>query len=273
MNPFAIIYSQKRSRLSSKIMKTFISLFSSPVEATPVFVLGIQRSGTTMLMHAFHLHKCIEVFDESKKNKAFFAFRLRSMSTTLDLIKNSRFQIICFKPLADSHLAGDLLNISANTKVIWALRDYKDVANSFIRKFPHATRAIRIACKGEEGGGWFQEGISTDINMTLQNLPWKQFSEYDFACLVWWTRNKLFFEQNLHQDKNVIILRYEELVQKPFEILNNITNFLQIPFFPKMATYIHARSIAKHPHPKISPHVQELCEELSDSFHKIIKVS
>lgn len=266
MNPLAIFDPQKRGRLAAKAKKTLRQTFSAPVETTPVFILGIQRSGTTMLMFAFHLHPEIAVYDESRDSSSFLDFRLRSMEVTEQLIAASPFPVACFKPLADSHLAAQLLNRFPSARCIWALREYGDVANSFLRKFPHATRAIRLVCAGQEGGGWFQEGISEETGNILRNLPWQIFSEYDFACLVWWARNRLFFEQHLDKEKRVLLLRYEKLVTTPEESLRAITNFIGIPFSTKMIRYIHARSISRHSPPEINQSVQKLCDELTASF-------
>jgi len=266
MNPLAIFDPQKRSRLTAKAKKAFRQTLSSPIETIPVFVLGIQRSGTTMLMFAFHLHPEIAVYDESRESNAFLDFRLRSMETTEKLISASPFPVACFKPLADSHLTAQLLERFPSAHFIWALRDYHDVANSFLRKFPHATRAIRLICNEQEGGGWFQEGISQETGQILRNLPWQDFSEYDFACLVWWARNRLFFEQNLDRENRVLLLRYEKLVTTPEKSLQEVTDFIGIPFSTQMTRYIHARSISRYSPPAINHSVQELCDELAASF-------
>lgn len=266
MNPIAIFDAQKRGRLAAKIGKTFRQTFSAPVETTPVFVLGIQRSGTTMLMFAFHLHPEIAVYDESHESKAFLDFQLRSMETTEKLIHTSPFPVACFKPLADSHRATQLLQRFPMARCIWALREYHDVANSFLRKFPHATRAIRLVCSGQEGGGWFQEGVSEETEQILRNLPWQNFSDYDFACLVWWARNRLFFEQKLDKENRVLLLPYEKLVTTPEESLQAVTNFIGIPFSPQMTRYIHARSISRYSPPEINRSVEKLCDELTTSF-------
>ncbi len=267
MNPLAIFDAQKRGRLAAKIGKTFRQTFSAPVETMPVFILGIQRSGTTMLMFAFHLHPEIAVYDESRKSKAFLDFQLRGMETTEKLIKTSPFPVACFKPLADSHRATQLLQRFPSARFIWALREYSDVANSFLKKFPHATRAIRLVCSGQEGGGWFQEGVSEETGRILHNLPWQNFSDYDFACLVWWTRNRLFFEQDLDKEKRVLLLRYEKLVTAPRESLPEVTKFIGVPFCRQMTRYIHARSVSRHSPPKLNPSVQKLCDELTASFN------
>ncbi|MDO8954859.1 MAG: sulfotransferase [Gammaproteobacteria bacterium] len=266
MNPLSIFDAQKRGRLAAKVGKTFRQTFSAPVETTPVFVLGIQRSGTTMLMFAFHLHPEIAVYDESRASKAFFDFQLRSMETTEKLVHANPFPVACFKPLADSHLTIQLLRRFPSARCIWALREYSDVANSFLRKFPHATRAIRLVCSGQEGGGWFQEGVSEATGRILRNLPWQNFSDYDFACLIWWARNRIFFEQKLEREKRVLLLHYEKLVTAPEESLRAVTNFIGIPFSTQMIRYIHARSISKYSPPQINPSVQELCDEITASF-------
>ena len=266
MNLLAILDPQKRGRLAARVRKAYRQTFSAPIETIPVFTLGIQRSGTTMLMFAFHMHPEIAVYDESRKSKAFLDFRLRGMENTAKLIASSPFPVACFKPLADSHMTRLLLERFPSTRCIWALRDYRDVANSFLRKFPNATRAIRLVCSGQEGGGWFQEGISEETGQILRSLQWQDFSEYDFACLVWWARNRLFFEQNLQVEERVMILRYEKLVNTPETSLKAVTNFIGIPFSKRMIRYIHSRSVSRYSPSHICQPVQELCDELMASF-------
>ncbi len=269
MNPLAIFNAQKRSRYISRMVKSCKQAFGDPVSTVPIFVLGIQRSGTTMLMFAFHLHPEIAVYDESRDSPSFLDFRLRSLPNTENLVCTSPFPVACFKPLADSHITTQLLEHFPAALCIWALREYSDVANSFLRKFPHATKAIRLVCAGQEGGGWFQEGISEETGQIMRNLPWQDFSDYDFACLVWWARNRLFFEQHLEREKRVFLLNYEKFVTAPEESLQKITDFIGIPFSPQMTRYIHARSISRHSSPQINPLVQELCDELTASFNTL----
>lgn len=261
---------QKRSRFLSKVRKTVRQVLANPMDTTPVFVLGCQRSGTTMLMFAFHLHPNIAVFDESRSSRAFINFRLRSLELTEKLISECAFPIACFKPLADSHITLSLLNRFPSARCIWMLRDYRDVANSFLRKFPHATRAIRIVCEGKEGGGWFQEGISETTGRILRSLPWDEFSDFDFACLVWWARNSLYFEQKLQNNKQFMVLNYERLVTTPENSLKEVTEFIGTKFSPKMIRYIHAKSISRHHSPSIHKNVQILCDELYSDFNSII---
>jgi len=268
MNPLAIFDAQKRARFLSIIKKTHKTTFSPPVSTTPVFLLGLQRSGTTMLMFSFHLHPEIAVYDESRNSSSFLDFRLRSLDITEKIISENPFPTACFKPLADSHIATQLLERFPSAFFIWALREYRDVANSFLRKFPHATRAIRLVCAGKKGGGWFQEGISAETAHILRNLPWQDFSDYDFACLVWWARNRLYFEQNLEKESRVLLMRYEKMVKNPEESLKEITAFIGIPFSKQMTRYIHARSISRFSYPEISTPVRNMCDDLSESFRQ-----
>lgn len=268
MNWRSIFDPQKRSRFIAKSAKFYRQTFSRPVSTTPVFILGCQRSGTTMLMFSFHLHPDIAVFDESGNNIAFTDFRLRGFANTKNIIENCAFPVACFKPLADSHLTYKILQTFPSARCIWMLRNYNDTANSFLKKFPHATRAIRFVCTGKEGGGWFQEGISSDTRNILRSLPWQEFVDFDFSCLVWWARNRLFFEQQLNIENRVLLLKYEDLVTDQNSSLKTITDFIGIPYSVKMGKYFHKRSISRSDVPKLHQSVKYLCDDLFESFKK-----
>lgn len=253
---------QKRAKFISQNKKKISSIFSPVKESFPCFVMGQQRSGTSMLMHMFHLHKNVEVYDESAANEVFIKHRLRDLETINRYINISKFNVVVFKPLADSHNISYYLSKLNNLKIIWCIRDYRDVANSYLRKFSRPNHAIRKVFEGKPGGGWFQEGVSSETLNMLKKLEYSRLTDFDLACLVWWARNRLYLENALWNNTNCLLLSYEHFVTQTSIQCQRIIEFLGIDYYPDIHKFIHTGSLKKNTYPSLNKDVQILCDHL-----------
>src|SRR5690606_34098566 len=131
-------------------------------------------------------------------------------------LNRAKYPLVCFKPICDSHLIRELPTTFAEGHLVWAYRHYTDVANSSLRKFEHATRAIRLVCTGQPGAGWFGEGLSSEVAEELRSLyEAETLSDFDLACLVWWARNQIMLDSGLAGRPSVTLVKYETLVTNP----------------------------------------------------------
>ena len=251
-----------RARAASRMGKKLLGFTRSVPEKAPVFVAGLQRSGTTMLMNIFHLHPDTEVFDEARDSKTFLDFRIRSLGTVREVIDASHFSYPVFKIIADSHVLPAILHAFPKSKVLWMYREYGANAASRLKKFGHATAAIRKVCNDEPGGGWFAEGVSAPVLQKLQSLDRSKFSEFDYACLVWWVRNRLFFDLDLDRQPQVRLLRYETLVVDPKSTMRGIFDWTRMPSSASSMRFVHAQSLYKRNLPALDPQVEALCSGL-----------
>jgi hypothetical protein len=251
-----------RARAASRVSKKLLGFARGKPEKSPVLIAGLQRSGTTMLMNIFHLHPDADVFDEARESKAFFDFRIRSVDIVRQVIADSHFRFPCFKIIADSHVLPTIMRGLPDAKVIWMYREHCSNAASRLKKFHHATAAIRAVCEGKLGGGWFSEGVSTPIRRSLQSLDRARFSDFDYACLVWWARNQLFFDLGLAAEPRVRLLRYETLVVDPKATMNALFRWLGLPSSGQSMRFVHAQSLFKRDLPALDPQVEMLCNGL-----------
>lgn len=238
---------------------------TSPLRRTcdsrPLFVLGKQRSGTTMLMRCFHRHPDMLVYDEHMNNAAFQNVRLREFATIRQLLERAHFPVVCFKPIADSHRILELDQQFAGSHFIWLYRNYWDVANSALKKFSNTTYAVRLVCTGQTGGGWFQEGVSESVADTLRDVYHPDLTDFDLACLTWWARNRIILDSGLIGRPNVTVLRYETLVCDPCGVLEALFKRIGIPYHERIVRNVTSSRI-RHQAPVEPDHkVRELCEE------------
>lgn len=251
-----------RARTTARVSKKLLGFARITPERTPVFIVGLQRSGTTMLMDIFHLHPETEVLDEARDSRVFFDFRVRGPQTVRQIVEASHYRFPCFKIIADSHILPSILDGLSNPKVLWMYREPGPNAASRLAKFPLGTAAIRTVCANGPGGGWFAEGVSPSVRRVLRGLDRSRFTNFDYACLVWWVRNQLYFEMDLASDPRVRLLRYETLVAQPESAMQALFDWTGMGWSKLSMRFVHARSLKKPNLPRIEPQVEALCTEL-----------
>ena len=89
-----------RARAVARVEKKVLGFTRRSHAKSPVFIVGLQRSGTTMLMNIFHLHPETQVFDEARSSKVFLDFRIRGIDTLRRIIDDSHYEFPCFKIIA-----------------------------------------------------------------------------------------------------------------------------------------------------------------------------
>src|SRR5690606_22999255 len=87
-----------------------------PDGKTPLFVFGIQRSGTTLLMKVREKSRCMRVFQEHSRRALQQNWRLMPPEVIQGLIEESHAPAVVFKPLCDAHLADQILETYAPAK-------------------------------------------------------------------------------------------------------------------------------------------------------------
>ena len=91
-------------------------------------------------------------------------------------------------------------------------------------------------------------------------------SEGSAYALGWYLRQTFYFDVSLYDEPNVRVFCYEDLVTQPEEQFAEMFKFCGCPFKPAYIRDIHPHSINKHPHPKIDPEIEALCQEMTARF-------
>lgn len=236
-------------------------------DAKAVYILGAQRSGTTLLLDCLDRSMEIEVLGES--SKAMLNYRITKDGALKKLISSSQHKAIVFKPLTDSHRARDFLGLSANSVAVWAYRRVEDRANSAVAKFgDHNLQILRDFANGDSLDTWQAKGL-TDENLSLiRSYDVSDMSPHDAAALFWYIRNSLYFTNKLEELDNVLPLAYEDLVAEPRKTMQGICRFVDCRFSERMIRNIHAKSVGRE-RSNLRENIQSLCFPLYDKLHKI----
>jgi hypothetical protein len=232
--------------------------------AQPIFVVGVQRSGTNMLLRGLGKAPEFEVRNENDR-KVFRRFVLRSDETVAGVIRGSRHRYVVFKPLCDSHRVTELLTLPGTPagRAVWLYRDVDERARSAVAKFGDANlRALRRIAAGQGHGMWQAERLSHESLELLRDFDYTTMTSQTAAALFWYVRNRLFFELGLDQRTDVLPFSYEALVNDPEVRMRQLCDFIGFPYRPQLVTHIRPRTVRPHKI-DIDPRVRQLCDELA----------
>ncbi|HEX2052653.1 MAG TPA: sulfotransferase domain-containing protein [Actinomycetota bacterium] len=239
-----------------------------PGGAMPVFVLGVQRSGTNMVMRGFRNSPRFEVFNENDR-RAFVDFRVRPVETLNRLVVASRSQFVVFKPLCDSHRAVELLEqVGHRTppRALWVFRNVDDRARSALAKFGDANlRALRTIAAGQGDDLWQAGGLSPGSRQLLESFDYTALTAADAAALFWFLRNSLYFELGLDRRPDVLAVSYDGLVASPEPVLRRVCDFLGCPWDPGLSEHISRRSAGGR-RLELDDRIRTLCDGLQSRF-------
>jgi len=255
-------YDEKLLRRFYKYGKKIKFYLKKPYKnTTPIFIMGSGRSGTTMMINIFHRDCRVEALDENDPNIA--QNYILKMDKVPNVIKASKASFLVMKPILNSFDAKDLLKAYANAKVIWMLRNYKDVIASSIIKFDTVVSDyMKEYVLHGIGSNWITKGLPADTRGILSALKTSEFSCHSWMALVWWAVNRTIILDDLIDSDRFYLVNYESLVRSPAFTLENIYKFINLKYQKKTTRFIHASSIEKGKTIEIHPQVDNLCKKL-----------
>lgn len=240
--------------------------------AIPVFLVGVQRSGTNMLVRGLEANPAVEVRNENDR-QAFRHFRLRDERVIGALVNESRHQYVLFKPLCDTgRIAAvvDRLPVVASARVIWAWRDVDARARSAVSKFGDANlRALRAIASGQGDQLWQATGLSESSRLLLAEFDYNTLTAHEAACLFWLVRNRMLLEQNLADRPDVLVSSYDALVTDPEGSTRALCGFLGLPWTPGLIEHIEVRTPAGAERPVINQRIRTMCDELTEQLSAV----
>jgi len=241
-----------------------------PGGAMPVLLVGLQRSGTNMLVRGLERDPAFEVHGENSA-AAFHRFRLRPDPVIRALVERSRHRYVLLKPLCDSHRTADLLDrlgTAMPPRALWVYRSVDGRARSALAKFGDANlRALRAVAAGDRRR-WQAQGLSRESLELIAGFDWDRMDPASAAALFWYVRNRLVFELGLDRRSDVLLVSYDAVVARPEPELRRLCAFLNVPWTPHLATGITAR---ERPVTRldIHPAIRARCDQLASALDAV----
>lgn len=242
-------------------------LLPRPV-AQHVFVAGMQRSGTNLLMDVLDASADTQVFHETDP-RAFERYEMRDLGVIRQLANACPAPVFVIKALCELDRIKPLMDMFAPARTLWVVRDWRDSVNSAIKSFGNFVPQWKRLAHGD-ASDWRGRGMSPATRELLAALYRPDASEAEGAAVMWFYRNALFFEQQLAADGRVRAVFYEDLVQHPMREVAGVYDFLGLQgFSQRVAGRIHARSVRHRTPSDIAPAVAALCDDLLTRFRAL----
>lgn len=235
-----------------------------------LFIIGCQRSGTTLMTKIFERDFRTRVYGEFSKMSSLdtkHKIRLNPLPWVKAEIERDRVPLVVLKPLVETQNSLKLLEYFEDARALWMYRDYRDVASSNLANFGMGNGINNLrAIVQNAPQNWRSENVLDDT----RNIVLKYFSEemnpYDAAALFWLARNRLFFELGLDRHPRVTMCKYEDLLANPEKIMKGIYRFAGTDY-PSDDILVDVRpDSGKGKSIKLSPAVELLCKELLEKL-------
>jgi hypothetical protein len=247
---------------------------SRPDGAAAVFLVGLQRSGTNMLVRGLERAPEFEVYNENH-SAAFWRFRLRPDPVIRRLIDSSRHPYVLLKPLCDAHRTCELLDDLGTRlpgRALWAYRSVDGRTRSAVAKFGDANlRALKEIAAGGGQDRWEAQRLSPDSLELVASFDWASMNAVSAAALFWYVRNRLYFELGLVDRPDVLLVSYDAMTHNPAAEMRRICAFLDFPYQPRLTAHIAPRHPATPGPLDIDPRIRARCDELAaelDAVHR-----
>ncbi len=242
----------------------------------PVFLVGVQRSGTNMVVRGLERSPEFEVHNENDR-RIFQRYELRSIDTVRQVVGRSRARFTLFKPLCDSYRTDELLDrlgTAMPPRAIWAYRGVEGRVRSSLSKFrDHNLTVLADIAAGRSLERWQAQRIRPDTMELIRSFDWDRMSPASASALFWYVRNRLLFDLDLTDRPDLVVVSYRELVQHPREAFEPVLNLLGLRFDDDLIAHIDARESASSRKPPldIDPRVRRLCAELEERLDSVAR--
>jgi hypothetical protein len=235
-----------------------------PGAAVPVYLVGLQRSGTNMLARGLDTAPEFEVHNENDR-AAFDHFMLRPDDVIRRIVLASAHRYVLFKPLSDSHRVDQLLDgieTPSPGRAIWAYRDVDGRVRSAVSKFGRNNLfVLRDIAAGRGEHMWQAERLSEATLDVIRSFDYETMTAETAAALLWWMRNGLYFEIGLDKRDDVRLASYQDFLTDPKAAMSSVCGFLDLEYRHALVAHIESRASGSRPQ-EIDARVRVLCDQL-----------
>jgi len=235
------------------------------MDKTVLFIVGCQRSGTSMIHHLFRLDRDTVTYDEISplsSRDPVEGLRLNPLPEVKARVLADRAPLVVCKPLVESQNLDILLDLFPVTRAIWMYRDYRAVVLSNLKYFGRNTGHKDLApIIAGDAANWRAEKLAESDRDIIRDLYSPEMDPHDAAALYWYARNSLFFSRGFHADGRIMACRYSDLVIRPAEIMAEAYRFVGRPYpGDRIVADVFTGSRGRGRELELSPRVRELCE-------------
>lgn len=242
-----------------------------PTKSAVVLVVGVQRSGTNMLMEVFERCWRFAVFHDNDP-RAFVDFQPRPLDEVRGEIDRQSARYVALKPMTEMHRLREMLDALVRPECgergvgLWVLRRMGDVVDSHVRRWTGMPDSMRRIAADPEWANWRAGGVSRSSHELIRRFANDDLDNETACALFWYVRNVQFFEQGIDTMEDVALVPYETCVADPSVEFGRLFRHFALPFRKAMVRHVRPLSSGRDSHPRVQPEVQELCDALERRF-------
>jgi len=199
-----------------------------------ILITGCQRSGTTLLNLILDSHNKIKSIDEAD----FDITEMRKYLAELNLESH-----ICLKLPEESSNMDFIKNKLVRPKVLWLMRDPRDVVASMVNLHLKINRFVSVS--------WALNYSAVEISKILKNIPSQYLSQYEdeieqfisgksipsllknddqviFEAALCWKLKQISLDVFKDTSVDFQIVKYEDLIKNPRKEITSILSYLNL---------------------------------------------
>lgn len=257
------------SRINNKIRalakRSYLTVrYSRDAPKAIGLIMGVQRSGTGALVRAFENDWNCRTFGEDgglalgANAGAHMRWRWKPYNEVAQILSRERAPLLIAKPLVESQNAAAILACVPEGKIIWAFRDYRDVALSGQKRFGSETIKFHLRSILEGREHWYSENADEEMRRLVSNFCSDERPIYDLRALGWYVRNSLVFR---YENLPIKFSNYDDFVTNPERVMRRLYDFLGRPYPGNyILRHVHPKSVKLGRDLGISRDICQLCE-------------
>jgi hypothetical protein len=255
---------------AKRIIHTLVFRNNKSEKRRLILVVGVQRSGTNMIMEVFSRGFQYDSFSDSD-SQFFDNCEFRPTNEVIKRSSSVLAPIIALKPMMETYKLNEMLQEFPNCQGIWVYRCMADVVNSHVAQWAGMPDSLRRIKADRDWNDWRAKGISDDSYKIIGEFSDENLTNETACAIFWYVRNIQFFEKEYYKDNRVFLLPYEKFVVEPELRFSKLFVSMKLPFTPFMTKHIHKQSLSKKEEPKVNPEIRKLCKSLEDRFSDYIQ--
>ena len=271
MNSKSTSFNDKKRKLWGyraffKLKKAYQLLKSWPDEKHIVFILGCQRSGTTLMTRIFNRDLQTRVYTAFSDLSSLDPDRLRldPHHMIAERFRKDNAAMVVAKPIVESQNAIELLEFFKDAKAIWMFRNPNDVVRSNMKRFgkDNGIKDLLPVIR-KEPGNWRSEKVTSETVKVLSSHFSETIRSEDAAALFWYCRNRLFFDQQLQDHPRVKLCLYDDLVTHPVNTMKDLYHFIGRSYPGKrLVREVNPYSVNKGKDIELTDEIRRVCDTL-----------
>ncbi len=241
---------------------------------TVLFILGIQRAGTSLTYWVFERDMNARIYRESSElttDDTLERVRLNPLPEVKARLDRHNVPLVVLKPLVESQRFHELKAAFPGSKALWQYRHYQDVASSNLKAFgmSNGLKDLRPFVENDPRN-WRSQNSTAETRDIIRRHFREDMNPYDAAALFWWARCRLYFDLRLDKHPDVLLCRYEDLAIDPAQTMRRVYAFIDVPYpGDHIVRDVHPQSVGKGRVSRLSPEIDRLCAGLLEELDSL----